>query len=53
MHYGQSATAGTALGAAGIALGQLWLVAAIVAIIAFAAFVIRYRFRRGRSPLER
>jgi hypothetical protein len=50
MSHGQLATAGVALSVAGIALGQLWLVAGVLLFVSAIAFVIRYSFRRGRTP---
>lgn len=52
MHYGQLATAGTALTVAGVVLGQVWLVAGTVGAVAVTALVIRYGFRRGRTPQD-
>lgn len=52
MHYGQLAGTGAALSLAGIAFGQIWLVAAIVITVGVAALVIRRRFRRGRNPQD-
>lgn len=50
MSHGQLATAGVALSIAGIAMGQLWLVIGVLLLVSATAFVIRYSFRRGRTP---
>jgi hypothetical protein len=50
MSHGQLATAGAGLSLAGLALGQVWLVVGVLAVVGGTALVIRYRFRRGRTP---
>jgi hypothetical protein len=50
MSHGQIATAGAALSLGGIALGQVWLVVGVLVLVGGTALVIRYRFRRGRTP---
>lgn len=53
MHsYGSLAGTGATLSLAGIAFGQIWLVAGIVTIVGVGALVIRARFRRGRTPQD-
>jgi hypothetical protein len=50
MSHGQLATAGVTLSLAGVALGQVWLVVGVTVFVLGTALVIRYRFRRGRTP---
>ena len=49
MNYGSAAGVGgtTVLG---LTLGQVSLVAPILAAVIIAAFIVRHRFRRGRGP---
>jgi hypothetical protein len=46
----QLAQTGATLSLAGIAFGQIWLVAAILIIVGTTALIIRKRFRRGQTP---
>jgi membrane protein implicated in regulation of membrane protease activity len=52
VNYGQLAGTGAAFSLAGVAFGQIYLVAISFAVVGVAALVIRVRFRRGRTPQD-
>lgn len=52
MAYGSLAPTGTGLSLAGLALGQVWLVAAALLLPLLGAVLVRCTFRRGKNPGE-
>lgn len=53
MSTGQLAKTGVGMSLLGVAYGQLWLVGGVLIAVGATALVIRYRFRRGRTPGDR
>lgn len=54
MEYGKSLPmTGGGITIAGIFIGQLWLLAAVIALVAVGAVLIRVSFRRGKTAAQR
>ncbi|MGW4799359.1 hypothetical protein [Nonomuraea sp. MG754425] len=51
MAYGSLAGYGGGAAVAALAGGHFWLVGLCVATVLTCAFLVRFQFRRGRSPL--
>lgn len=52
MGYGTLASTGASIAIGGVILDQFWLVGASLGLVVAGALVIRYGFRRGKSPEE-
>lgn len=50
MAYGSLATTGGGMGLAGLAFGQVWLVAGAFALVLLGVLLVRATFRRDRTP---
>lgn len=50
MNYGQLAQTGASLTIGGVVLDQMWLITAAAGLVIAGALLIRFGFRRGKTP---